>query len=371
MYPDKHGISHNELYSVRREGPAVWEWYADAIKTPTLYDYAKEAGYSIGNVYWPVQACGRIDYNIPEIWPPHPDDDPCPVFMKAGSSPIMETIFNKNRDLWAWRMHPGVDIFITQCAVDIIKTYKPELMTIHLTNIDDTRHSKGVFNNYVKKDIELTDEMLGRIFDALRTAGVYDETNIVILGDHGQLDVHKNVCINVLLEKEGLIRVDESGKIISYDAYCKSAGLSAHVILNPPQDKCLAEKVCKLLVEWQKEPEYGIGEIFTKEEALEKYHLSGPFSFVVETDGCTSFGESPVGPVIRETRNDDYKFSRASHGHLPTKGAQPPFIVKGPAFKNNIVREYANVVDIAPTIAKAMNINMKNTDGKILYELLK
>jgi predicted AlkP superfamily pyrophosphatase or phosphodiesterase len=336
-----------------------------------LYDYAKEAGYKIGNVFWPVQACGKIDYNIPEIWPPHPDDDPRPVFKKAGSSPIMKTVFDKNRELWAWRIHPEVDIFITQCTVDIIKTYKPELVTVHLTNVDATRHSKGVFNNYVKKDIESTDEMLGRIFHALKTAGVYNETNIVILGDHGQLNVHKNVCINVLLERAGLIKLDDNGKIISYDAYCKSAGLSAHVILNEPDNKQLVDKVYELLTEWQKQPEYGIGEIFTKQEALEKHHLSGPFSFVLETDGCTSFGESAVGLVVRETHNNDYKFSRATHGHLPEKGPQPPFIVKGSAFKSGVVNENGNVVDVAPTIAKAMSISMKDTDGKVLYELLK
>lgn len=376
VHPDKHGISHNEVYNneinqLNNGTPAIWEWYADALRTPTLFDYAMRAGYKIGNSYWPVQACGNIDYNIPEIWPLYSNEDPRPVFEKAGAAPIMETIFENNREFWDWRNHPGVDIFSMKCAVDIIKTYKPEFMTIHVANIDAIRHSKGVFSNYVKKEIELTDTMLGEIFEALKSAGIYENTNIVILGDHGQLDVHKNVCINVLFEKVGLIDLDKDGNIISYDAFCKSAGLSAHIMLADPQDKKLFDRVHKMLKEWKQEPKYGIGEVFTNKEVKEKHHLSGPFSFVLETDGSTSFGQSVVGPIVRDTSNGDYKFSTASHGHLPTKGPQPPLIVKGPAFKTGVIIESGDVVDVAPTIAKAMGICMENVDGKILYELLK
>ncbi|MDP4153409.1 MAG: ectonucleotide pyrophosphatase/phosphodiesterase [Bacillota bacterium] len=369
-YPDKHGVTHNEIYKIY-EGPTIWEWYGKAIKVPTLFELAKKKGYTTANVNWPVTAGLDIDYSIPEIWPLYEKEDPRPLFEKVGSAPIIDTIFEKNRKYWDWKNHPGYEVFATACAVDIIKTYKPEFMAIHLAETDHERHANGVFSNYLRKAIDLTDQQLGDIFNALKEAGVYEDTNIIILGDHGQMDVHKVSCLNVLFEKEGLIKLNSDGHIESYDAYCRSAGLSAHIMLSDPDNKQLSDKVYSLLKEWQKEPSYGIGEIYTKEEAKEKFHLEGPFSFVLETDGCTSFGASVHEPIVRAVRNEDYKFSRATHGYNPAKGPQPPFIVKGPDFANNVEIERASTVDEAPTIAKVLGIEIPDPDGKILTELLK
>jgi len=368
-YPNKHGIIHNEKF-LFKEGPTVWQWYADAIKVPTLMDYSKEAGYTTGNVNWPVTAGAKsIDYNIPEIWPLNKEDDPRPLFLKAGSAPIIKTVFDKNKEKWDWKNHPGYEVFATGCAVDIIKTYKPEVMLIHLSEVDHSRHANGVFSNYVKRAIELTDKWLGELFTALKEAGVYDDTNIVILGDHGQMDVHKVCHLNVLFVKAGLIKVHDKN-VVSYDAYAKSCGLSAHIFLKDPFDKSMEAKVYSLLKEWQKKPEYGIGEIFFREEVNEKYHLNGDFSFVIETDGCTSFGNHVDGEEVSATRNDDYKFGRATHGYLPFKGPQPTFIAKGPDFRRGVVIPNANTVDEAPTLAKLLGFEMKNVDGRVLNELL-
>ena len=115
----------------------------------------------------------------------------------------------------------------------------------------------------------------------------------------------------------------------------------------------------------------GIGQIFTEEEARRDYQLGGKFSFVVEGDDYTSFSNDWVRPLVKPLDNRNYRFGRASHGHLPEKGPQPTLIAFGPDIKPGVVLENARLVDEAPTFAHALGLTMENVDGRALTELFK
>ena len=68
---------------------------------------------------------------------------------------------------------------------------------------------------------------------------------------------------------------------------------------------------------------------------------------------------------------EDYRYGKATHGHLPDKGPQPIFCAKGPAFCDDVVMERANLVDEAPTYAKVLGVELRDADGKVLEELLR
>ena len=68
--------------------------------------------------------------------------------------------------------------------------------------------------------------------------------------------------------------------------------------------------------------------------------------------------------------NRNYRFGRATHGYVPDKGPQPTLIAFGPHIKQGVVLKNANLVDEAPTFAKVLGIEMKDTDGRSLDELL-
>ena len=100
-------------------------------------------------------------------------------------------------------------------------------------------------------------------------------------------------------------------------------------------------------------------------------HLGGDFAFVVETDNYTTFANDWVRPLIRPLDNRNYRFGRATHGHLPHKGPQPTLVAFGPHMKPGVVLSNAQLVDEAPTIAHALGLVMGNTDGRCLTELFK
>ena len=142
-WPDRHGICNNEKFQPLSKDRPEWYWFRKDIKTPTLIDYAKAAGLTTAAITWPVMGDCGADYNIAEIWAPHEEDDPTPYFDLA-DSPKAKEIFERNKHMLRWMKTPQMDEFAAQCAVDIIKEYRPDLMFLHLSYVDHQRHKLGV-----------------------------------------------------------------------------------------------------------------------------------------------------------------------------------------------------------------------------------
>lgn len=155
------------------------------------------------------------------------------------------------------------------------------------------------------------------ICEAAEEAGTLQDTDIFIVSDHGQQEVRRNIEINVLLQEHGFIRLAEDGSIADWDAYCLSNGMSALIFLKDKTDKALYDRVYQLLKDLLKEEVYGFSRVYTEEEARKEEHFGGEFSFVLETDGYTAFGDYYTRPLIRELTNSDYRFGKATHGYLP------------------------------------------------------
>ena len=237
--------------------------------------------------------------------------------------------------------------------------------------MDNQRHAGGVFSEKVNHSLRETDRWLGMMLDAVEEAGIADETDLVFLSDHGQINITRTISPNVYLADKGYITLDADGKITDWKAYSKSTGASAHVYLKKPSDKALYAEVYELLSEMAKEGIYGFERVYTSEEMREKYMLYGDFSFVLETDGYTSFGEWITRPSVRGFDLSDYRFGKGTHGHEPSRGPQPPFVAKGPSFKSGVVIPEGNVLNHAPTLAAALGLELPEAMGKPVLEILK
>ncbi|HIS68785.1 MAG TPA: alkaline phosphatase family protein [Candidatus Gallacutalibacter stercoravium] len=373
-YPDRTGVCNN----VRPEiGNPNASWYNDLgdVGVQTIFHAAKTAGLSTCACRWPVtsRAAGVIDYLVPEILEETPGEDPAAPYHRQGTSAqLMDDIVGPLLHVQnpSAPRHPAYDTFEIDCAASIIKRYKPNLVFTHPGQVDSARHDYGLFNIQVDQSLALADRYLGRLMDAARDAGIYDETNFVVLSDHGHLEVKRTICPNVVLADEGLIRLDGQGNVTSWDAYIQSAGLSAQVFVRDPGDANLCARVHGLLRHMCNEGIYGISQVFTAAEAENRYRLAGGFSFVLEGDGFSSFGESCVRPIARPLEITDYRYGHSTHGHLPEKGPQPPFLCIGPDFRPGVVLHQGRIIDEAPTMAAAMGLSLPEADGEPVQELL-
>lgn len=372
VWPEKHGVLGN--YELNPGSDYTqWKWFWESVKwDEDIFKAAKRAGLKTAAIFWPVTGNhSDIDYLIDEYWPQPGDTDIREVFKRAGSSEEMLDIIEEELHGCVIRTHPDTDDFLMRCARQIIFKYQPDLLMIHPGNVDSYRHRNGLFNDRVTKGIEETDRFIGELMKAVEDAGVADCTNFVLTSDHGQIDIKRVMSPNILLAQAGLIDVDEDGTVKDWKAYCQSGGTSAIVYLKDKNDKESYDKAWEVLSNAAKEGTNGFQKIFTEEEVRTQQHLGGEFAFVLETDGITSFGENVTGALISDYDFEDYRYGKATHGHLPDKGPQPIFCAKGPAFCENVVIERANLVDEAPTYAKVLGVELRDADGRVLEELLR
>lgn len=359
-WPERHGICHNEKICPETDN-REWYWKYEALAVKTIFDYAGEAGLKTAALQWPVTAKGPIDYLIPEMWTYDHVKDMRKVLL-PNSSPSVREIYDKNCHMMDWKENPRFDSFQVQCAVDIIHRHKPDILFMHQSSLDHARHVHGLHAPQIQEALRLHDGWITQIIRALKEEGQFEDTIFIILGDHGHLQVDYNICPNVLLEREGLIQTDEMGNVKKWDAYIQSCGISAQVYIKNPK----AEETVLKLMENLKDMGY-VRHIFTKGEAKEKFHLEGGFSYVMEAVSNYAFANTARGELFAGTDTSDYKYSAATHGHLPSRGDKPCFIISGPGVPQGTF-EGGRLVDEAPTMMKLLGIPWKEEemDGRPL-----
>jgi len=375
--PGKHGIFNNTRFMSKLTYPD-WYLHASDVKVENVFAAAKRAGKTTAAVYWPITGCDpNIDYLIDEyfFYENQPVEE---TFAQLGANEATLKIIRENMDRYpTFRkkedrlyLHNTFDHFIMGCMCSLIRKHQPDLLMVHNCWLDSLRHRYGVFNKYVTEGLDMTDLWLGDIISALEDAGIYDETNFVLVSDHGQRDFVRRLKMNVLLRRGGFLDVDENGKLTDWRAIAQSNGMSFSVHLKDKADEKLKQQVYDYLKGLADEGVWGFGKIRTVEEAEAEYGLSGPFSFIVETDGYTTFAPGCQEPLVSPIDFSDYRLGNATHGYQPETGAQPVFIAKGPAFKAGTYREYGQIIDEAPTYARILGDSLPQAEGRVMEDML-
>ncbi len=369
-WPAKHGVYNNMAFTPGQLKNIPWNFFADNIKCTDIFTQAKRAGLTTADVFWPVTARHAfVDYSFPEYWPPDPNTPYDECFPKVGTSrEVWDSCIAPYNNGVKIRTHPGTDEMLIQVSCAMIRNYRPDLLMIHVGDLDTFRHRYGIFSDWTKRGSRDASRWLFDLIAATKEAGVYEDTDFFLTSDHGQLNIVRSVNPNVILADNGLIDVAPDGSLAGWKAYVHSAGLSAQVRLSDPSDRAVWEKTYTVLKHMRDEGIYGISEVLTAEEALEKEHLAGPFSFVLETDGYSSFSEDWRRPIVRPLDLSDYRRGRATHGHHPDKGPQPVFFGFGPDIRAGVRLDRRLLIDEAPTYARCLGIDLPDAEGHAIDE---
>lgn len=368
-HEEKHGIYHNERVEPQMHHPR-WHWHRSQLKTKTIFDAAKEAGYTTACVNWPVTGGDpSIDYLVPEIWADTAQEDVRPRFLSACSKPVVP-LFDRYRNILNWDCIPELDDFGVACLKEILREYRPEVTFLHLSYLDRARHDHGTYSEEARHALKECDRKVGELFEILKSQGIFEKTDFFVMGDHGHLPVNRVVQLNTVLAREGLLDLDAEGHILDYRCYIHAAGLSAHVVLKDPEDVRTRRTVEELLKIWQEDEKYGCQQVFTKEQ-LKELHLVGPFEYAIESRPGTSFGGRCTGELVCDAQDPTQKLSVSAHGHLPDRGPQPIFFGAGPDIRSGVTVERGDLIDEAPTYGSVLGVSLPWAQGRAMKELLK
>ena len=246
--PAKHGIYYNSAFDKQRTSDE-WYWYFDSIKTPTLWEAVQKSGMKSASVNWPVTAGAPIDYNVPVVKKKG-------ITQLEATTPyctpanLMEEIQREatgrlsNMDFSIQGDYLVQDQTMARIAAYLIRTYKPNFLTVHLSCVDHFEHKEGRDGKMVRRSVSGADREIRTIIESIERAGIMDNTTVIITGDHGHVDIHTSIIPNVWLINAGLLT---DIKTDNWKAQFKTSGGSAFLHLKDPNDQATLKKVHELL----------------------------------------------------------------------------------------------------------------------------
>ena len=77
---------------------------------------------------------------------------------------------------------------LAEAAAEYIRTHPPDMFFMQLDHTDSAGHAHGYGTTPYLEQITVSDMLAGLIIDAIKDAGVFDESLIIVLSDHGGKD---------------------------------------------------------------------------------------------------------------------------------------------------------------------------------------
>lgn len=371
-YPKNHGIINNTLLQPGRISPD-WYWQRNYINGETIYDTAIDNGMTVAALLWPVTGKSRIQYNMPEIFANRPWQNQIMVSLLNGSPLFQFKLNNKFGSLRDGIKQPNLDNFIHSSLLYTIEEKKPNITFVHYTDLDTTRHNYGFNSKEANEAIKRHDIRLGEIIKTLKANDMYEDSTIIVLGDHSSLDEEKIINLNILLKENGHIQVDDHGKIINYKAIAKHCDGSAYLYVKDKQNQKLIDEVRALIEDFNNKHKC-IEAIYTSDEANE-LGADPQCALMLEANKGYYFLDNIEGEIIKKIQPHEvwelHGVTRSTHGYSPfKKDYTTVFIASGCGIKKGVVIDKMNLIDEAPTIAKILGLELKNVDGRIVEEFL-
>jgi predicted AlkP superfamily pyrophosphatase or phosphodiesterase len=367
--PRRHGVLFNGL--LVRQGsdqpPKIEQWVDKTrlVFAPTVYDLAHAAGLTTAESDWvAVTNAETIKWSFPEI----------PKIGGRMERELVDCGVMEARHL-DWMQLNGqrksvtfLDNMWTRAAGEMFKKHRPNLLLYHTLNTDSTHHTYGPGSMASATALAYADRLVGDLLKAIDESGLRDKTTIIVTSDHGFKKVTKIALPNVVLKKAGLVR-EHGGKVRGCEAYAMTQGGIAFVYVTDPARK--AELVPRLKA------------LYAQTEGIERV-LDGAEA---PTLGMPTPAENQgMGDLILYAKNG-YAFRNdvggeavafpavnyaGTHGYLSSDPELDAiFIISGQGIKQGVVMERMRNLDVAPTIARLLGLELSKPDGRVLDEVLK
>lgn len=189
--PDQHGILSNRR--PKAEGGEYY-WTVDLLKAKTLWQAAHDRGWTTASVTWPVTTDAPIDFDLPEYF-----------LRRQGGSMDLKGVESKSTPGLVDQIAAAYASFPQEWVNDrtrtlatqyLLREKRPDLLLVHLVDLDSEEHDQGPFTRNANAVLERTDELIGHIESVLPR-----DYDLALVSDHGFERVDKVANVRVLLAK--------------------------------------------------------------------------------------------------------------------------------------------------------------------------
>ncbi|MCF6136626.1 alkaline phosphatase family protein [Pseudalkalibacillus berkeleyi] len=361
-HPNKHGVIGNSVFDFEK-GKTSHHWgdqlgsKEDLIHVSTLYDQVAVHGGNIASICWPVtRGATNIHFNIPE----HYDQSLFEEYASPSFWNELQAFLPVERYAeWSADFSKGhmQDWLTKEITKYVIQHKETNLIMAHFLLIDSLLHKHGNKSPEVYWAIEYIDQLIGDILACLRVEDKIDDVDILLYSDHGHVDVHSNFYSNRFLKEHEL---NAEYKAVSNDGCLYIYALNeTHSNIEKVASIFESLSLVKDVI-----PKHSFGKLGLPTNQLnDRKHT--PELIVELEDGYLSKDDIEVKATIGPSTY------QSTHGYSPDHPLLKGFMVgAGPSFKKGKLIDEAHIVDIAPTMAQLLDIQLPAFDGKVLNQLL-
>ena len=361
VWPARHGVASNIVFDPLQKNVGGWYWYSSDIKVPTLWDAVHAAGRLVASLGWPVTVGNAsIDDNIPEYWRAHIPEDA--KLERALATPGLPEALERDGHVAlvdTGDTSPDADALKAHGAAALYALKRPAFFTLHLSSLDDVQHETGPGSPQSHAALERIDAEVGEVIAAGRR--VEPDLVVAIVSDHGFAPVEHDLNLGVAFVQAGLIRLDADGKPVAWDAAPWPSGGSAGVVLARPDDTTLRATVANLLAHLAADPASGVAQVIDREQ-IKTLGGAPHMDFFVDGRIGYTFGSKLTGPLVTAGTE------KGTHGYFPAHPEmRATLILQGPGVTAQGSLGEVDMRDVAPTIAKLLDVAFPTAEGKPLF----
>lgn len=317
LYPAHHGIVANNMYD-----PDLDAWFQLSDRSAVgdgrwwegepIWVTVEKAGLKAAAYFWP-----GTEARIQEIRPTH------------------------------WKLYDGSvpnRVRVDQVLewLDLPADQRPSLITLYFSDVDDAAHVYGIDSKQVLSAVRAVDRSVGRLLTGLEKRGVLEQTNIIVVSDHGMTPVSPDrvIYLDDYLDA-GSVEVVDWNPVLALrprpgreeEVYAALAGAHPHLA------------------------------VYRKSEIPERFHYRDQPRIQpilgVAGEGWTITSRS------RQQRQRDRHLG-ANHGYdnqLVSMGAT--FIATGPAFRQGVVAPPFENIHIYELLCALLDLEPAPNDGDL------
>ena len=316
LYPANHGIINNSMYDSTlgyfrlsdREVISKSGWWGGE----PLWITVQKHGYTSATYFWPGSDTDSIQGLQPTFRMEYDDDLEHSIRIDSVMAAVMR--------------HP-----------------RPALITTYFSVVDTEGHRSGPKSEKTQDAMKDVDEHIGMLITRLKEEGVYDDINLVILGDHGMAETSKE-------------RVEIVDEYINLDDVYMIGGLDALAFFNL-KDSTQSDSLLGALermehVRW-----------YTSDNLPERYRYTNN-ERIPDIIGVADEGWQ-MASRERYDYNPDY-YSGGTHGYDPIlPSMHTAFMAHGPRFKQNSRPEGFSLIHVYELLCAVLAIPPAANDGNL------
>jgi hypothetical protein len=307
-------VTHGILSNWRPPGDRFLDY--PQIKSPTLIGAAHNAGLTVATINWPVTVNAPVDWNLPEFFEKRQGGsmDLRAIETKAKPADLVAKI---SAEYPSFPQEWMDDRTRTLAALWLLRHEKPQLMLIHLVDLDSEAHEDAPFSREANAILERIDELIGQIVAAAPTGSA-----VAVVSDHG------------------FERVD---RIVNVKSVVPDAVTAGAIVIAPD------EKTAAALRELKKDAKYGIGREIPKEE-YQRFPSNLPKNpaAVFESSEGVMFGANKNGELTGKPAEI------GNHGHWPMR-YRSVYVMWGSGISHQELPEFS-IKEIAGRLAGVVGI---------------